>query len=127
MKLSSWSGFPYINLIIPTLVARRFSQVLRRQTSLNHLCQAARTVVHSPEITSQMLDDWCNVDLSSIVKQTLYTMDSYSDREHNVIVKCKLSLADRLGFYIPSKLVHRTNPCKKAGAKVELGPAGIQW
>ena len=71
------------------LVARRFSQVLRRQTSLNHLCQAARTVIHSAEITSQMLEDWINVDLNSIIKQTLYTMDSYSDREHNVIVKCK--------------------------------------
>ena len=55
-----------------------------------HLCQAARTVIHSAEITSQMLEDWINVDLNSIIKQTLYTMDSYSDREHNVIVKCKL-------------------------------------
>ncbi|KAJ8316181.1 hypothetical protein KUTeg_006195, partial [Tegillarca granosa] len=70
-------------------VARRFAQVLRRQTSLNHLCQAARTVIHSAEITSQMLDDWMNVDLNSIIKQTLYTMDNYSERDHqNIINLC---------------------------------------
>ncbi|XP_060081441.1 transcription factor RFX4-like [Ylistrum balloti] len=67
-------------------LARRFAQVLRRQTSLNHLCQAARTVIHSAEITSQMLDDWLNVDLNSIIKQTLYTMDNYSEKEHQIIV-----------------------------------------
>ncbi|XP_046343090.1 transcription factor RFX4-like isoform X1 [Haliotis rufescens] len=66
-------------------LARRFAQVLRRQTSLNHLCQAARSVIHSSDITLQMLDDWLSVDLSSIVKQTLYTMDHYSEREHETI------------------------------------------
>jgi len=70
-------------------VARRFAQVLRRQTSLNHLCQAARTVIHSPEIISQMLDDWLSVDLNSIIKQTLYTMDNYSERDHQTIINCK--------------------------------------
>ncbi|ESP00087.1 hypothetical protein LOTGIDRAFT_113173, partial [Lottia gigantea] len=67
-------------------LARRFSQVLRRQTSLNHLCQAARTVIHSSDITSQMLDDWLNIDLNSIIKQTLYTMDQYTDKDHMIIV-----------------------------------------
>ncbi|VDI76008.1 regulatory factor X 4 [Mytilus galloprovincialis] len=68
-------------------LARRFAQVLRRQTSLNHLCQASRTVVHSSEITSQMLDDWLNVDRNSIIKQTLYTMDNYSENDHQIIVQ----------------------------------------
>ncbi|XP_050417756.1 transcription factor RFX4 isoform X2 [Patella vulgata] len=67
-------------------LARRFSQVLRRQTSLNHLCQAARTVIHSTDITSQMLDDWLNIDLNSIIKQTLYTMDQYTEKDHTIIV-----------------------------------------
>lgn len=71
-------------------VARRFAQVLRRQTSLNHLCQAARSVLQSSEVTAQLLDDWLTVDLNSIVKQTLYTMDQYSDRDHSLIVSCKL-------------------------------------
>uniref|UniRef100_A0A2K6UDR9 Regulatory factor X4 n=1 Tax=Saimiri boliviensis boliviensis TaxID=39432 RepID=A0A2K6UDR9_SAIBB len=56
-------------------LSRRFSQILRRQTSLNHLCQASRTVIHSADITFQMLEDWRNVDLNSITKQTLYTME----------------------------------------------------
>lgn len=70
-------------------VARRFSQVLKRQTSLNHLCQAARTVINSTEITSQMLDDWYSVDLNSIIKQTLYTTESNSNMDNVVIVKRK--------------------------------------
>mgnify|MGYP007091394033 CR=1 FL=1 len=70
-------------------VARGFVQVLKRQTSLNHLCQAARTVINSPEITSQMLDDWCNVDLNSIIKQTLYTAELANDTDNTIIVKSK--------------------------------------
>ncbi|XP_076438662.1 regulatory factor X 4-like isoform X2 [Babylonia areolata] len=66
-------------------LARRFAQVLRRQTSLNHLCQAARSVLQSAEITGQLLEDWLSVDLNSIVKQTLYTMDQYSYRDHTLI------------------------------------------
>ncbi|XP_070202500.1 transcription factor RFX4-like [Littorina saxatilis] len=66
-------------------LARRFAQVLRRQTSLNHLCQAARSVLQSPEITGQLLEDWLSVDLNGIVKQTLYTMDQYNYRDHTLI------------------------------------------
>ncbi|XP_041372844.1 transcription factor RFX4-like [Gigantopelta aegis] len=66
-------------------LARRFGQVLKRQTSLSHLCQTARTVVQSADITAQMLDDWVGVDLNSIGKQTLYTMDQYSERDHKTI------------------------------------------
>jgi len=70
-------------------VARSFAQVLRRQTSLNHLCQAARTVVSSADITGQMLDDWCQVDLASIIKQTLYTTEGrLSQGDSESIMKC---------------------------------------
>lgn len=37
-----------------------------------------------------MLDDWLNVDFNSIIKQTLYTMDNYSEKEHQIIVDRKL-------------------------------------
>ncbi|XP_042326723.1 transcription factor RFX4 isoform X5 [Sceloporus undulatus] len=66
-------------------LSRRFSQILRRQTSLNHLCQASRTVIHSADITFQMLEDWRNVDLNSITKQTLYTMED-SREEHRKLI-----------------------------------------
>ncbi|XP_023657731.1 transcription factor RFX4 isoform X1 [Paramormyrops kingsleyae] len=68
-------------------LSRRFSQILRRQTSLNHLCQASRTVIHSADITFQMLEDWRNVDLSSITKQTLYTMEDSREEHRKLIVQ----------------------------------------
>ncbi|XP_067856092.1 transcription factor RFX4 [Heptranchias perlo] len=68
-------------------LARRFSQVLRRQTSLNHLCQASRAVIHSADITFQMLEDWRNVDLNSITKQTLYTMENSREEHRKLIIK----------------------------------------
>ncbi|CAM9164010.1 unnamed protein product, partial [Lampetra planeri] len=66
-------------------LSRRFSQILKRQTSLNHLCQASRTVINSADITFQMLEDWRNVDLNSITKQTLYTMED-SQEEHRQLI-----------------------------------------
>nr|KAF6453690.1 regulatory factor X4 [Molossus molossus] len=68
-------------------LSRRFSQILRRQTSLNHLCQASRTVIHSADITFQMLEDWRNVDLGSITKQTLYTMEDSHEEHRKLIVQ----------------------------------------
>ncbi|KAI0218100.1 hypothetical protein LSAT2_030210 [Lamellibrachia satsuma] len=68
-------------------LARRFAQMLKRQTSLNHLCQASRGVVYSNDITTQMLSDWSRVDIHSICKQTLYTMDMYTEREYHVVIR----------------------------------------
>ncbi|XP_030646605.1 transcription factor RFX4 isoform X1 [Chanos chanos] len=68
-------------------LSRRFSQILKRQTSLNHLCQASRTVIHSADITFQMLEDWRNVDLNSITKQTLYTMEDSRDDHRRLIIQ----------------------------------------
>ncbi|KAG7163304.1 Transcription factor RFX4-like 1 [Homarus americanus] len=59
-------------------VACRFSRMLRRQTSLNHLCQASRMVLHSPDITQQMVHDWRQVDLETISRHTLYSMDKHT-------------------------------------------------
>ncbi|KAK7880742.1 hypothetical protein WMY93_032618, partial [Mugilogobius chulae] len=67
-------------------LSRRFSQILKRQTSLNHLCQASRTVINSADITFQMLEDWRNVDLNSITKQTLYTMEDSQDEHRQLII-----------------------------------------
>ncbi|CAB1313625.1 unnamed protein product [Coregonus sp. 'balchen'] len=67
-------------------LSRRFSQVLKRQTSLNHLCQASRTVIHSADITFQMMEDWRNVDLNSITKQTLYTMEDTREEHRRLII-----------------------------------------
>ncbi|KAG8579678.1 hypothetical protein GDO81_011001 [Engystomops pustulosus] len=68
-------------------LSKRFSQILRRQTSLNHLCQASRTVIHSADITFQMLEDWRNVDLNSITKQSLYTIEDSRDEHRKLIIQ----------------------------------------
>lgn len=107
-------------------MSRRFSQILKRQTSLNHLCQvpvrfwtvsitsmiehfksretrgclvchsarlyifqASRTVINSADITFQMLEDWRNVDLNSITKQTLYTMEDSQEEHRRIIIQRK--------------------------------------
>ncbi|XP_018107448.1 transcription factor RFX4 isoform X5 [Xenopus laevis] len=68
-------------------LSKRFSQILRRQTSLNHLCQASRTVIHSADITFQMLEDWRNVDLNSITKQSLYTIEDSREEHRKLIIQ----------------------------------------
>ncbi|KAE8613781.1 hypothetical protein XENTR_v10007868 [Xenopus tropicalis] len=71
-------------------LSKRFSQILRRQTSLNHLCQASRTVIHSADITFQMLEDWRNVDLNSITKQSLYTIEDSREEHRKLIIQLYL-------------------------------------
>ncbi|KAE8613778.1 hypothetical protein XENTR_v10007868 [Xenopus tropicalis] len=57
-------------------LSKRFSQILRRQTSLNHLCQ--------------MLEDWRNVDLNSITKQSLYTIEDSREEHRKLIIQLYL-------------------------------------
>ena len=83
-------------------VAHRFSQILRRQTSLNHLCQASRSVLQNSDVTTQMLEDWYHIDLSSICKQTLYTMDNYNEKDHQNIITCKMLLTPLKRDDLPS-------------------------
>ncbi|OWK16842.1 RFX4, partial [Cervus elaphus hippelaphus] len=44
-------------------------------------------VIHSADITFQMLEDWRNVDLNSITKQTLYTMEDTRDEHRKLIIQ----------------------------------------
>ncbi|RWS26057.1 transcription factor RFX4-like protein [Leptotrombidium deliense] len=59
--------------------ARRFGQILRRQTSLSHLSQASRMVVNNNDVTSQMLNDWRVIDIQSICREIVYSTEQ-SDR-----------------------------------------------
>lgn len=56
-------------------LARRFGQILRRQTSLSHLLQASRLVVHKADIVNQMIMDWKQIHCQSIIRETLYTLE----------------------------------------------------
>ncbi|XP_071450535.1 transcription factor RFX4-like [Hetaerina americana] len=56
-------------------LAHIFSKMLKRQSSLNHLYQAAQMVILDPDLTNQMILDLRRVDLQSICRQSMYTMD----------------------------------------------------
>eukprot|EP00045_Choanoeca_perplexa_P013645 m.155306 g.155306 ORF g.155306 m.155306 type:complete len:907 (+) comp16410_c0_seq5:316-3036(+) len=49
--------------------ARVFTKALERQTSLNHVAQAADTVFATPAITEQMRGDWTRLDFEHIEQQ----------------------------------------------------------
>ncbi|XP_068732820.1 regulatory factor X 4-like isoform X2 [Montipora capricornis] len=66
-------------------VAKNFSHSLRRQTSLTHLAQAARTVLHSAEPVSQMLNDWKQIDFEGITRQALWTFNNEMEDEWELI------------------------------------------
>ncbi|XP_046852562.1 transcription factor RFX4-like [Xenia sp. Carnegie-2017] len=63
-------------------VAKTFSKSLRRKTSLTHLAQAARTVLHSSEPVMQMASDWKTIDFDEITNQTLWTFSSSPDTDY---------------------------------------------
>jgi hypothetical protein len=50
-------------------VARRFCQVLRRRTSLNHLVQAVRAILASSEHVTGMMHDFTQLDFGAIREQ----------------------------------------------------------
>lgn len=66
-------------------VAKSFSHSLRRQTSLTHLAQAARTVLHSAEPVSQMLTDWKQIDFEGISRQALWTFSQSIAEDYELI------------------------------------------
>lgn len=66
-------GLPETLRTVKFELARRFVHILKRQTSLSHLTQASRMVVHNLEITNQMLNDWRQLDINSICRETLCT------------------------------------------------------
>lgn len=43
-------------------------------------------MINNADITFQMLEDWRNVDLNSITKQTLYTMEDSQEEHRQLIV-----------------------------------------
>ncbi|KAJ7392810.1 hypothetical protein OS493_010470 [Desmophyllum pertusum] len=66
-------------------VAKSFSHSLRRQTSLTHLAQAARTVLHSAEPVAQMLNDWKQIDFEGIARQALWTFSQSVEEDYELV------------------------------------------
>ena len=55
-----------------------FAQMLRRYTSLNHLAQAARAVLHNSQQIQQMLADLNRVDFHHVQEQASWVGLSFS-------------------------------------------------
>lgn len=63
------TGAPSGMLQIKLTAVSAFSSSLRRYTSLNHLAQAARAVLHNGNQIGQMLADLNRVDFHSVREQ----------------------------------------------------------
>ncbi|EPY74046.1 regulatory factor X, 4 (influences HLA class II expression) isoform 1, partial [Camelus ferus] len=76
-----------------TQVIRKFAKQLDEwlKVALHDLPENLRNIkfelIHSADITFQMLEDWRNVDLNSITKQTLYTMEDSRDEHRKLIIQ----------------------------------------
>lgn len=66
---SAMLGCPDEIIQIKLSAVSAFSQTLRRYTSLNHLAQAARAVLHNTTQISQMLSDLNRVDFHNVQEQ----------------------------------------------------------
>lgn len=69
---SAMTGCPPQIVEIKKSAVSAFSQTLRRYTSLNHLAQAARAVLHNSTQISQMLSDLNRVDFHNVQVRNYY-------------------------------------------------------
>jgi regulatory factor X 1/2/3 len=81
---SSMIGCPDEIIQIKLSAVSAFSQTLRRYTSLNHLAQAARAVLHNATQITQMLNDLNRVDFHNVQEQASW------------VCKCDLSTVQRI-------------------------------
>ena len=78
-------------LFLSLIVARHFSQLLLRQTSLLHLAQAARTVLHNAEPVIQMANDLKEIRLEDMMHQILWIKNEKVDESQDLLAKCKIT------------------------------------
>uniref|UniRef100_A0A0P5J0A2 Transcription factor RFX3 n=1 Tax=Daphnia magna TaxID=35525 RepID=A0A0P5J0A2_9CRUS len=70
--LAAMNGCPEDIVLVKVAAVNAFSQTLRRYTSLNHLAQAARAVLHNSAQISQMLSDLNRVDFHNVQEQAAW-------------------------------------------------------
>jgi len=59
-------------MIKKLMIVRKFARFLYRQASLNHLAQAARSILQNPTHVSQMLVDWNRLEFEFIRDQAFW-------------------------------------------------------
>ena len=73
---NSLRGFPEGIIAAKMAAVGTLVQKLRRYTGLNHLAQAARSVLANPQHIAQMAADYARVDFASIVDQVMWVCSS---------------------------------------------------
>lgn len=86
--LESWltaamAGAPPQMLAVKLSAVSAFSSSLRRYTSLNHLAQAARAVLHNSSQIAQMLTDLNRVDFHSVREQASWVCQC----DHDIVAR----------------------------------------
>eukprot|EP00038_Savillea_parva_P000643 m.97564 g.97564 ORF g.97564 m.97564 type:complete len:412 (+) comp10220_c0_seq4:376-1611(+) len=69
--IAAVDGFPEAFVDAKQRAATQFGQRLRRYTGLNHLVQAAKSVLTNPAHVSQMQEDYLKVDVSAAQEQMI--------------------------------------------------------
>lgn len=77
------NGAPSSMLAVKLSAVSAFSSSLRRYTSLNHLAQAARAVLHNGTQIAQMLADLNRVDFHSVREQASWVCQC----DHDVVAR----------------------------------------
>ena len=66
-----------------------FARSLLRQTSLSHLAQASKTVLHNTEHLSQMITDMRGIKSDDICKYTTFISYGKVEKDITLVEKCK--------------------------------------
>lgn len=71
-------------------------------------------MINNADITFQMLEDWRNVDLNSITKQTLYTMEDSQEEHRQLIVHCR---STHVRWPLSAHVTHANSTREDIGAR----------
>ncbi|KAL5251982.1 hypothetical protein ACHWQZ_G014949 [Mnemiopsis leidyi] len=75
-----------------------FVAMMRRQTTLTHIAQATRTVLSSSSAVSQMIHDWCHLDIDSMTHQAMFLFTSPGgDIEAGTLKRIQSEFSELLG------------------------------
>lgn len=66
-------------------LCKRLANLLRRQTSISHLIQAARLILSNSDVISQMLQDWKSLNKDQLIRETLHLLQGLSPPHSDII------------------------------------------
>ena len=55
-------------------LCKRLNSLLKRQTSISHLIQAARMIINNTDVVPQMIQDWKCLNVDLIAQETIESL-----------------------------------------------------